>query len=219
MAGHLSVSGDCEQFSSDTSLCTYYNLTPSEELLPVFEAPLFEEDRAHAYLPLVVSANSPKRDPQWVGPHGASIEFDALIGDRIQLSDVRLYQPEASPPMQTRRVTAQPGEPILVELLWQALAPIDMRAKVSLQLVDASGQLVHQIDREPVDGLWPTTSWQPGRPVSDRYALLLPGSLQAGDYQVLLVVYDPLTGERLPTATGDALKIADVAVVAQETRP
>ena len=86
-------------------------------------------------------------------------------------------------------------------------------------LVDASGQLVHQIDREPVDGLWPTTSWQPGRPVSDRYALLLPGSLPVGDYQLLLVVYDPLTGERLPTATGDALMIADIAVVAQETRP
>ena len=210
---------DCEQFSSDTSLCTYYNLTPSEELSPVFGASLFEEDRAHAFLPLVVSANSPKRDPQWAGPRGASIEFDALFGDRIQLSDVRLYQPASSPPMQTRLVTAQPGEPILIELLWQALAPIDNRAKVSLQLVDASGQLVHQIDREPVDGLWPTTSWQPGRPVSDRYALVLPGSLQAGDYQVLLVVYDPLTGERLPTATGDALKIADVAVVAQETRP
>ena len=162
----------CEQYSPDTSLCLYYNLTPRDELASAVESPLLARNQARVYLPSVVSAKSPKRNPQLVGPRGISIEFDASFGDSIRLSDVRLYQPASSSPIQDRQVTAQPGEPILVELLWQALASIDVRAKVSLQLVDAAGQLVHQIDREPLNGLWPTTAWQPGKPLSDRYAML-----------------------------------------------
>ena len=203
----------CEQFSPETKLCLYYTQTPSDELSPVAATPGLRSARSSLFVPLVIAAESPKRNPQAEGPSKAGIEIDALFGDRIRLNDVLLYWRPPTPQQPGAPVITTPGEPLLVELLWQVLETVDKRYKVSLQLLDAQGSLVHQLDREPLDGFFPITLWPVRQLWSDRYAFVLPADLPAGTYQLNLAVYDPETGARLPVGSGDALKLTDLTVV------
>lgn len=87
-----------------------------------------------------------------------------------------------------------------------------MDYKVSLQLVDSQGKLRQQIDRQPVDGLRPTTSWQAGDVVSDRYSFVLPSDLEVGVYDLNLVVYDPVSLKRLTAGSEDSIELAVVEI-------
>jgi mannosyltransferase len=103
-----------------------------------------------------------------------------------------------------------------VTLFWQALAPIGERYKVTVQLLDAQGQLVAQHDGEPGAGLAPTTAWAVGEQVVDRHGIPLPGELGAGEYTLLVGLYHALSGERLPVsvegqAVGDHLRIGTIS--------
>jgi hypothetical protein len=103
---------------------------------------------------------------------------------------------------------------LFAELDWQALKKPPTRYKISLQLLDAGGVLKAQHEREPLDGYRPTDTWQPGETVVDRYAFALPDDLPAGQYRLLLILYDANTGERL-TINGsdtDAIDLLTVAV-------
>ena len=63
--------------------------------------------------------------------------------------------------------------------------------------------LAAQHDSEPMGGLSPTTSWEPGRIVTDRHGLLIPSDLEPGTYTLIVALYDPATGARLPVSEGD----------------
>ena len=93
-----------------------------------------------------------------------------------------------------------PGQSLLLMLEWTAHQQPTQRYKISLQLIDASGVLKAQHDREPLDGYRPTDTWQPDERIIDRYAFTLPDDLPPGDYKVFLIVYDPNTGQRLNVA-------------------
>ena len=102
-----------------------------------------------------------------------------------------------------------------LELLWRADKPIPERYKVSVQLLNREGRLVSQRDSEPLEGTRPTTTWEPGEIVTDRYGLLLPADLPSGDYQVVLGLYQADTGVRVPACCpeGDAVSLVAVRVV------
>jgi hypothetical protein len=96
-----------------------------------------------------------------------------------------------------------PGDIVPVTLFWETQASITERYKVTVQLIDQTGQLVTQRDMEPGAGLSPTDTWQPGQRVVDRYGLSLPVDLTPGRYTLLVALYHVSSGERLPLATGD----------------
>lgn len=70
-----------------------------------------------------------------------------------------------------------------------------------LHLLDRQGRRVGQIDVAPggVD-LPPTSAWQPGQQIA--VPLPVPADLAAGDYQLIMGLYDPVTGARLPLVAG-----------------
>ncbi len=74
-------------------------------------------------------------------------------------------------------------------ILWQALKPIPGKYQVAVQVVDAAGHVWAAEDREPDDGFAPTSQWQVGRAVGDQYALRLPPSMPAGNYQITVAVH------------------------------
>ncbi|MGH7860888.1 MAG: hypothetical protein ACREOS_01485, partial [Candidatus Dormibacteraceae bacterium] len=95
------------------------------------------------------------------------------------------------------------GPAVSVRLYWKAIAPIQRRLVVSVQALDAAGHLVGQSDREPVQGLLPTTTWQTGDVIRDDHRLQLPdGTAKSSHY--IVAVYDRQTLRRLgvSTATG-----------------
>ncbi|HEX7587840.1 MAG TPA: hypothetical protein VF478_05950, partial [Anaerolineae bacterium] len=78
-------------------------------------------------------------------------------------------------------------------LYWQSLAPMDRDYKVFVHALDASGQLIAQVDQEPQQGNYPTSLWDAGEQIRDDYALALP----PGKYRIEVGLYRADTGERL----------------------
>lgn len=104
---------------------------------------------------------------------------------------------------------AQAGGSLLVALEWESIAAVEQDYRVFVHLLDSNGAKLAQRDGQPV--LWqrPTSGWQPGERIVDRYGLLLPGDLPAGEYTVVVGLYEPETGNRQPSSAGPG----DFAVV------
>ncbi len=99
-------------------------------------------------------------------------------------------------------------------LYWQANAQPDTGYLVFLHLVsEATGEIVSQLDRIPVDGLRPTTGWRRGELLTDSYTLPLPDDLPAGRYHLNVGLYNPDDGTRPPVTIdgvdqpGDQLRL------------
>jgi hypothetical protein len=91
-----------------------------------------------------------------------------------------------------------PGQELQVTLFWQAEAAPDQNYTVFVQLLDEAGQVRAQHDGQPGDGMLITTTWAPGEYVRDRHPLGLPNDLPTGDYRLIVGMYLPNSGERLP---------------------
>lgn len=99
------------------------------------------------------------------------------------------------------------GDVLGVTLYWHTDAGLDTRYKVSVQLLDEFGRLADNIqhDSEPANGRLITTDWEPNQRVVDNHGLVLSQNLVAGEYQLIVVVYDPNLAEnsRLQPANDD----------------
>ncbi len=91
-----------------------------------------------------------------------------------------------------------PGQPLCVTLYWQTAAPPPHDYTVFLHLAAPDGFVQAQRDSQPVFGFYPTSSWQPGKIVTDMHCLQLPAGLGPGSYDLLTGLYNPQNKERLP---------------------
>lgn len=92
-----------------------------------------------------------------------------------------------------RATAANHGEPLHVELNWQATAPIDRQLNTSLRVVADGGVTVAQQDGPPARGIVPTNLFFTAS-LPDVKMLTLPAELKAGDYRLEVVVYDVESG-------------------------
>ena len=121
----------------------------------------------------------------------------AALGDHTPLATVdttggpiELLAADVGRPL-TVATPSTPNSSILpVVLYWQAVAPVEASYTVFTQLFDASGRLIAQQDNLPVQGLAPTTTWQPQAAIRDPYRLSLPTDLPPGDYDLQVGMYD-----------------------------
>lgn len=171
------------------------------------------------------------------GPYRVEVSFYdpatlELTGDPVGVGYVVVAQEDGAAVSQTPLATfgdgltllaaAVPAEgwsagaaPVL-QLTWRADTPARGRYTTFVHVVGPNG-LVAQHDQEAQGGFYPTAAWLQSVPVTDRYPLTLPEDLPAGDYQILIGLYDPATGQRLPVlengaAVGDAFTAATVQV-------
>ncbi len=105
-----------------------------------------------------------------------------------------------------------PGDAALVQLRWQVLQDVRQRYKVSVQLLDAAGQVVAQRDSEPAGGSRPTDGWRAGEQILDNYALPIGWGTPPGEYRLQAAVYDAVSGERLTHSGGDAIALGSVRI-------
>jgi hypothetical protein len=103
------------------------------------------------------------------------------------------------------------GAPLRFTLIWQSLQPTPNRYTVFVHILDETGQLVAQQDREPQSGFAATQLWQPGMVFSDEYTLELPPDLPPGEFSVRVGLYDA-AGVRLPLS-GDEQQPGDAAEI------
>lgn len=143
----------------------------------------------------------------------------ATFGDSIVLerAEVRLAGGAKLDTAPAQPTQAAPGDTLQVELNWAALNAPAANYNISLQLLGPDGSLVASTDRTPGNGFRPTTSWQAGEPIVDRFAITVPPSAAPGVYRLLVVLYDPATGQRLPVQVagapaGDSLLLLELPV-------
>ncbi len=94
------------------------------------------------------------------------------------------------------------GEPLKFDLVWQSLQATPNRYTVFVHVLDSSGKLVAQQDREPQSGFAPVNLWTPGMVLQDEYTIELPPDLPPDEYSVRIGLYDA-SGTRLPISEGD----------------
>jgi 4-amino-4-deoxy-L-arabinose transferase-like glycosyltransferase len=129
----------------------------------------------------------------------------ARLGDCIWLDGYSLLTPSAAP-----------GDIVQLALFWHADAPVAERYKVFVHVVDPSGAIVAQTDREPGGDLLPTNTWQPHQPIVDQYGVALPSDAANAVYSIVIGMYG-FDGVRLriyneASDVGDALALDEVAV-------
>jgi hypothetical protein len=121
---------------------------------------------------------------------------DAAFGDAIRLYGYDLGD-------------FAPGSDLPLTLVWQATAEPPVSYLVFVHLIsEATGEIVSQVDRLPVDGLRPTNGWRAGEVLLDGYGLSVPAGLPPGRYHLNVGFYNPDDGQR-PPVTDDGAPQAD----------
>lgn len=192
---------------------------------------------------LVMFGNPAEYDPQfrvenWLATHGAKsyyqgfgdstlamyvmpavatgplIPLSVAFGDQIALTAYRLNATELAA-----------DDRLIVELAWQAIAPPQHDYTIFVQLLDADGALVAQVDTPPLGGTRPTGQWAVGETVSDRYALIVPAHAKAGQGALIVGLYPWPDLTRLPVtnagglpADHDAVRLATITLGVSKTR-
>jgi hypothetical protein len=144
----------------------------------------------------------------WVGTGTLDITpLDAQFGDAVSLEG---YTWQVDP------------EAVEVSLRWSADALLQTDYTVFVHLVDpADGdRLIAQGDGPPLGGRWPTSLWWPGVVLDDLHTISLPADLTAPSppelaetYDLLVGLYDPVTGDRLLLPDGsDAVRLTGLEI-------
>lgn len=123
--------------------------------------------------------------------------LDAKLGDRIGLLGYNLEQAPLTG-----------GVRFILKLFWQARQPIPQDYTVFVQVLGPDGTVVGQHDGVPANGSLPTTRWESGEIVPDRHRIDFP-ALEPGDYRLIVGMYRPATGERLPIIGADGAPLGD----------
>ncbi len=83
------------------------------------------------------------------------------------------------------------GEPVPLSLYWQAQRRPPQDYVVSILVTDESGDVLDEILREPVDGLYPTTLWRQGEVVRDRFDVVIGLAVPEGRHRLWVRLWDP----------------------------
>lgn len=147
-----------------------------------------------------------------------AVEFSWLESPDVRVSPALLpSQPhncDASPrttldllPMSSRVAVridstsaATAGKIFSGRLLWRAGAPLRATLTTFVHLRNHTGAIVAQADHPTrhQGRLFPTTAWRTNCLYEDNFEVPLPANLPAGNYSLVIGLYDPSTGARLP---------------------
>ena len=92
--------------------------------------------------------------------------------------------------------TSQPSE-LKLMLYWRSESPLAVDYTTFVHVRDTGGQTVAQKDQPPLGGAYPTSLWDPGEIIADEVVIPVPPELPAGEYQLVVGLYDFVTGQRL----------------------
>ncbi len=95
--------------------------------------------------------------------------------------------------------TPGPGGTVALDVEWQALKPLDRDYTVFFHVLAADDQRYGQLDTMPQAGKLPTSQWQPGEVIRDRYQVEMdPKAPIRSDYSYWLGWYLGETGNACP---------------------
>ena len=135
-------------------------------------------------------------------------------GTTAQLGNIEVRRPLSPPPVTALGIQHQltadwgevkllgydladeaiaPGTTLSLNLYWQALADVEGDYFALIRVKDQAGQVWSGVKEWPVAGTYPTTLWQEGEVLRDRYELPLHAETPAGQYQLTVGLVDAAT--------------------------
>jgi hypothetical protein len=103
-------------------------------------------------------------------------------------------------------------------LYWRCESPPLLDYTTFIHLRNAAGETVAQKDQPPLNGVYPTSLWDPGEIIADPITIPLPSGLPEGTYQLVVGLYDLHTGQRL-TVPGNAANELKLATLPNDLSP
>ncbi|MBI5568140.1 MAG: glycosyltransferase family 39 protein [Chloroflexi bacterium] len=165
-----------------------------------------------------LDAHTYKATEQWIG----AVRFVTyaipmqLSNQPQQMSRVRLGEHITLDGFTLPTARLAPGDILQLDLFWRTDAKLSERYKVFVHVLDATGVIAAQTDREPGGGRNLTTDWNVNEPIVDRYGVLIPETAASGIYSIEMGLYD-LNNIRLKMADGkDAVMLAKVEVMSDK---
>lgn len=111
------------------------------------------------------------------------------------------------------------GQSILLTLEWQALREMPINYTTFVHLVDSAGNIVSQADSQPRGGSYPTSIWDKGEVVIDAYRLPIELDTPAGEYFLIMGLYQLETMQRLPAFDEHGNPLGDAILLTKITWP
>jgi hypothetical protein len=111
----------------------------------------------------------------------------ALIGEGMLLGDVAVVPQQAAP-----------GETVAIRVTWAVDVRPGKELTTFVHLGEPGSAPLAVGDSPPLQGDYPTSFWARGEVIRDTYTLPVPADLPAGRYPLLLGLYEPESGQRLP---------------------
>jgi 4-amino-4-deoxy-L-arabinose transferase-like glycosyltransferase len=108
-----------------------------------------------------------------------------------------------------------PGGTVRLSLFWRSWQPLTARYRAFVHV--EAGRIWGQQDDDPACRL-PTTEWRTGQLAGGQFRFALDPATPPGVYPLVVGLYDPQTGERLPVLDaegkpqGDSIRLAEVLV-------
>jgi hypothetical protein len=187
------------------------------------ELGFYDGDAQKLVKPTVAGTETPRGDFAAVGyvPVGMAgkqpplLKSPYVLSDQIKLVGAQLAGGALGDKGNVPRVQAT--STMTLTLAWQALRPADADYVTLVHLIAPDGSAAKQFDRAPLQGVAPTSLWREGDTLLDTYTIEIPADLPAGDYQLLVGLYDLPTLTRLPVQindapAGDTIHVATVTV-------
>jgi hypothetical protein len=109
-----------------------------------------------------------------------------------------------------------PSSELVVKPYWTSDGEVARSYKVFCHLLSPAKELLAQRDDFPLGGSRPTSTWERGEVIEDRYRLDLDRSAEPGRYELSLGMYDPETMERLPAYTAAGERVPNDRIVIGE---
>ena len=108
----------------------------------------------------------------------------------------------------------RPGGSFELTLFWRGVQPVGRDYTVFTHVLDGDGRVRAQADRPPLAGARPTSRWEPGEMVRDRFVLTLDPSSPPGPYTIEVGLYDPATGDRVPVRDRNGADVPERRILA-----
>jgi mannosyltransferase len=142
-----------------------------------------------------------------------------LLGEEVRFKGFDLPAPGRARPGE--RTTYAPGEVMRLILHWEAASEMENSYVVFTHLLGKSynsqrGNFIWgQVDSVPLRGSYPTTGWSVGERVRDEYRIPIEADAPAGEYELEIGMYEPVTGERLLVYSQEGTLLGDRILLEQ----
>ncbi len=165
-------------------------------------------------------------------------ETGVEIGDGVNLPALKLYNPNQLDPTELATTpinatfadlgtlagyqltapaaTVTAGETITLTLIYHSNGPAPLDYTQFIQLYDPTRGIAGQIDRQPLAGGNPTSTWVTGETIVETVSFVTNADATPGRYRLQVGFYDPISGVRLPVTGADGTALPDQQVILTE---